>query len=165
MERRLSTIVAPNAARASAGDSSTSHDQRDQKTMPSARAAKAAEAMAPRPEVMPAAALRKGVAGRRWKQVKRPPPAHQRSHRTAGSRRCGSVANMREQAPQAVSMSTRQRRPARSAWAGSVRDIEHPDFGSLAEDEFRPGPRRNRCPQVAAGKDIFSLGVLELRRV
>ena len=36
--------------------------------------------------------------------------------------------------------------------------IEHPDFGSLAEDEFRPGTRRNRCPQAAAGKDIYLIG-------
>jgi len=36
--------------------------------------------------------------------------------------------------------------------------------GSLAEDELRPGTRRNRCPQAAARQGHLSRWGVELRR-
>ena len=35
--------------------------------------------------------------------------------------------------------------------------IEHPDFGSLAEDEFRPETGRNRCAQAKMEVDMRKL--------
>ena len=36
--------------------------------------------------------------------------------------------------------------------------FEHPVFGALAQDEFRPGTRRNCRPQAATGKGHLSRG-------